>query len=98
MKKELSQLNKAASVQVPFYRADLIRGIMASRQITVETLVEMTKRVDPKKQGVSNVTISRIRMGRPIDMKKIRLVTDALAVEWSELFRFDQPQEFQKTA
>jgi hypothetical protein len=73
---------------MPYYRANLIRRVMGANEITVKALVELTKKIDPKGQGVSDVSISRIRAGRPIDMKKIRLVSDALKIDWPELFNF----------
>ena len=72
--------NQIEPQPITYYRAQIIRGKMAENQITVEAL--------ERKSGVSNVTISRIRMGRPIDMKKLRQVADALEISWSDLFNF----------
>jgi transcriptional regulator with XRE-family HTH domain len=72
--------NQNETQPITYYRAQIIRGKMAEEQITVEAL--------ERKSGVSNVTISRIRMGRPIDMKKLRQVADALEISWSDLFNF----------
>jgi transcriptional regulator with XRE-family HTH domain len=70
---------------IPFYRAHIIRGIMAEKQITVRELVSLS--------DVSDVTISRIRGGRPIDMKKLRQVADALGIKWADLFNFEADAE-----
>jgi DNA-binding Xre family transcriptional regulator len=83
-------IEMADEKNIPFYRAHIIRGVMAEKQITVAELTERSK--------VSDVTISRIRAGRPIAMKKLRQVTDALDISWTELFNFAADNQSQASA
>jgi DNA-binding Xre family transcriptional regulator len=60
------------------YKAEKIKEKMTEREITVFRLCEIT--------GLSHDTIARIRKGENVAIDTLRKVTDALGIEFTDLF------------
>jgi hypothetical protein len=88
--KSNNQHNESEDTQVnKRYRNDLIIEAAKHHGYSKNYLADRTKRLDPEGKGLNFTTISRIFDGENTSVDSLKLVCDALGIDYVRLFDFN---------